>query len=421
MHDFHADPVLRELIETAPPSIDLTDRADLDQVTTTAERLLAHYPALHTLYALGVHMAERRDVMPVALRLASKLAKSKRIVSALEAPVHVSVVFAVYNEHHRILSRAAHAHGEDFLVRKVEQLAWLFGNREGFTWELLVVDDGCPNGSGALAERIAAKHEWQDRVRVLYLADAIEQGLGVAAGLTSTADSRKGGSILYGMWKAAQVEHERHVVVYTDADLSTHLGQTGLLVGPILSQDKAAAIGSRRRLTSVVIKRGMRNRRGKLFIYLWKRLIPVLGPIIDTQCGFKAVRADVVRQVVELVEEKGFAFDIELLARIAVRHEDGIEIVPIGWIDSEAESTTTDLQPYLDMIQSIAELYRKHLPRDPRADAFADFILSLDDAGWDALVDAVPDAIANREPAELTAYDGVSAADLAACIGRGVG
>jgi hypothetical protein len=48
------------------------------------------------------------------------------------------------------------------------------------------------------------------------------------------------------------------------------------------------AIGSRREPDSVVVKQGTRNDRGKLFIYLWKRMVPVLGDIIDTQCGFKA-------------------------------------------------------------------------------------------------------------------------------------
>ncbi|MCP3984272.1 MAG: hypothetical protein GY723_07775, partial [bacterium] len=41
------------------------------------------------------------------------------------------------------------------------------------------------------------------------------------------------------------------------------------------------------------------------------------------------------------VEERGFAFDIELLTRIELRRPGAIAVVPTVWIDSEAESTTT--------------------------------------------------------------------------------
>ena len=103
---------------------------------------------------------------------------------------------------------------------------------------------------------------------------------------------------------AAERDRSNHVVVFTDADLSTHLGQIGLLVAPIVQDGYDAAIGSRREPMSVVIKSGARNLRGKLFIYLWKRLIPKLSPIVDTQCGFKAFRADVARGIVEDTVEK---------------------------------------------------------------------------------------------------------------------
>ena len=65
------------------------------------------------------------------------------------------------------------------------------------------------------------------------------------------------GSIVYGMWNAAQQKKVKsQIVIYTDADLSTHLGQLMLLVESLLTQNKLAAIGSRRERNSVVIKKG---------------------------------------------------------------------------------------------------------------------------------------------------------------------
>ena len=154
-------------------------------------------------------------------------------------------------------------------------------------------------------------------------------------GLISTADSQKGGSIEYGMAVAAQDRSPNHVVVFTDADLSTHLGQLGNLIEPILRHGHDSAVGSRREPLSVVIKSGARNARGKLFIYLWKRLIPQLSPIIDTQCGFKAFRASVAEAIVRDTIEKRFAFDIELLLQTELARPGSIARVPIAWIDSK--------------------------------------------------------------------------------------
>ncbi len=410
MRDFERDFDLDEMLRSAPLEVDLTEAAHLAQVTAIAEGLLERYRDPEALAALDVDLAARRA--PAAVRLAAKVARSRRLVAALEPPVHVTVVFAVYREHRRILPRAQHPHGEDFLARKLEQLHWLFDGRRDIGWEMIVVDDGCPRGSGRIAERRVAELGAGDRVRVLFLADAIAERAPVAAALDTTEQSRKGGAILYGMWQAARAERERHAVVYTDADLSTHLGQTGLLLGPILTAGKAAAVGSRREPTSLAVKRGLRDRRGKLFIYLWKRLLPILGPVTDTQCGFKAFDAEVVRRVVGEVEERGFAFDIELLTRIELLRPGAIAVVPTVWIDSEAESTTTALEPYLAMLRSVVRLYRAHLPANAAA-AFAELIDSLDRAAWDRLVRNVPTEIADCEPADLAAFDGVSAADLA--------
>jgi hypothetical protein len=201
-------------------------------------------------------------------------------------------------------------------------------------------------------------------------------------------------------------------VVFTDADLSTHLGQLGNLIEPILRHGHDSAVGSRREPLSVVIKSGARNARGKLFIYLWKRLIPQLSPIIDTQCGFKAFRASVAEAIVRDTIEKRFAFDIELLLQTELARPGSIARVPIAWIDSEAASTTTELQPYLPMLQSIVLIAKRYLPRNEQATSFADLIESLDQESWARLASHVPADIADREAIELEGYDRITADDL---------
>lgn len=408
--------IVDETTAGAPSNLDLTSAGHLQAARDLADTLLAADPDVAALRSLEKRLVSAGDTKLLG-HLATKLALSRALVTTLPGPLHLSVVFAVYKEHQRILPATEVLGGEDFLVRKVEQLEWLAAGREDFGWDLTIVDDGCPEGSGDIAERLAAARGWSDRVQVLRLVNAIAKGLDVVRPLTDTSQSMKGGAVALGLWSAAQVERENHVVVFTDADLSTHLGQTGLLLEPILGQGREAAIGSRREPSSVVVKQGVRNTRGKLFIYLWKRVIGVLPDIVDTQCGFKGFRADVVRDIVTDLLEKKFAFDIEMLIKTRLRGGGGIERVPIAWIDSEVLSTTTDLQPYLPMLQSMVGMYRRYLEPDPTADAFAAFVEDLDETSWGRLLETIPAAIADGDPQEFGEFDGVTVDELRGAAG----
>ena len=244
----------------APEPIALADGDHLDWVRNAAETIEASGASRAELVALD---AAADPNVPIAVRLALKLAASRAAVRELREPAHLSVVLAVYKEHTRILRPDEHEHGEDFLRRKLDQLGWLFERTPWHTWDLTVVDDGCPERSGDLAQAVLNETPDVD-TRVLFLADAIEEGLPIIKGLTSTDDSRKGGSIRYGMWEASRHDRPNHVILFTDADLSTHLAQAGLLMDPIIREGRNAAIGSRRHPASVVLKEGSRNNRGKL-------------------------------------------------------------------------------------------------------------------------------------------------------------
>ena len=346
---------MNEFIAKSPTFVDLTNTDHLDLLRETVGEILAKYD-FDEIVSIEKDLLEKDDQSLVFILLAIKLAKSKLAVAAIKKDVFISVVFAVYKEHNRIKPKSEHEHGEDFLRRKVLQLEWLFEDAPNFKWELIVVDDGCPEGSGKIAEQIIDESNLRDKVKVLFLEKAIENNLPTTENLNDTSDSQKGGAIVYGMSEAVrQSKAENHIIIYTDADLSTHLGQAGLLIEPLLLEEKNAAIGSRREPESVVVKLGTRNDRGKLFIYLWKRLIPNLGDIIDTQCGFKAFRKEIVSKIIEDMIEKKFAFDIELLLKTELVEKNSVIKIPIAWIDSDLATTTTDLQPYLPMLQSIAK------------------------------------------------------------------
>src|SRR5213079_2527876 len=65
----------------------------------------------------------------------------------------------------------------------------------------------------------------------------------------------------------------------------------------------------------------------------------------DAQCGFKAVRADIARQLLPAIEDETWFFDTELLL-LAERNGLRIHEVPVTWID--------DLDSRVDLPSTIA-------------------------------------------------------------------
>ncbi len=385
--------------------IDLTDESQNKDVEFLANQLYSKSVSPEDLRNLENQIIKFKEKYSLIQHTAVKIAISKKILSDVKQKIHFTIVFAVYKENNRILTKDEHPNGEDFLIRKINQLENLTKKFPLISWDMIVVDDGCPENSGKIAEAILKKRYSSNNVKVLYLQDAIDKKLKIVDGLETTDDSRKGGSVEYGMWYAAEKNIENHIIIYTDADLSTHLGQIGLLAEPIIKDGKYAAIASRRENTSVVIKRSARNARGKLFIYLWKRMIRRLDYITDTQCGFKAFKAEVVKKIILNNFEKKFAFDIELLIKTDKLKRQSITKVPIAWIDSETESTTSELQPYVDMLKSIADMYFAYLPANSFSHFFAYFVKSLNQEKWDILINHVPEGILIKSAVHYDKYD----------------
>ena len=130
--------------------------------------------------------------------------------------------------------------------------------------------------------------------------------------------------------KAAWLASEAEVVAYMDVDLATDLRALLPLVAPLLSGHSDVAIGSR-------LARGARVARGpkrEVISRCYNLLIraTLRSGLSDAQCGFKAVRADVARDLVPLVADDAWFFDTELLT-LAERGGLRIHEVPVDWVD----------------------------------------------------------------------------------------
>jgi len=378
----------------AKNKIDLTNKEDIQSIYEMANGILKEYSNIDVMNTLEEKYAS--DKSSLAYNVAIKIAKSKLLLKNIDKKISLSVVFAIYNEQNRILDSSDHPNGENFIKNKIDQLNWLFEDVSDLVeWKMIIVGDGCPHNSGRIAQKIIEKSFKNYAIEVLFLEEAIKNNLPITKNIRSTKESQKGGSVIYGIWKASRDNNNsNHIIAYTDADLSIHLSQIGLLINEIVNNGVKVSIGSKREKRSILLKSPSRNLRGMFFISLWKQLLPNLTYLNDTQCPLKAYRADLVYDIIEENEESKFAFDIELLLRAQLYKNDEnkpmIKSRAIAVIDSEVESTTIALNPYLTMLKSIVKMYKKYLPFREDSEKVATFLNQLDEKGWDRLLDNIP-------------------------------
>jgi glycosyltransferase involved in cell wall biosynthesis len=134
------------------------------------------------------------------------------------------------------------------------------------------------------------------------------------------------GGALNQVWAASDAD----VLAYLDVDLSTDLAALLPLVSSLVSGHSDVAIGSRLARGARVVRGPRRETISRCYNLLLRAALRVR--FSDAQCGFKAVRADVARELLPLVRDTGWFFDTELLV-LAERAGLRIHEVPVDWTD----------------------------------------------------------------------------------------
>ncbi|WP_432504401.1 glycosyltransferase [Kineococcus arenarius] len=146
-------------------------------------------------------------------------------------------------------------------------------------------------------------------------------------GVRSVRMEQKGrGRALKHVWSTSDAA----VLAYMDVDLSTDLAALLPLVAGLVSGHSDVAIGSRLARSSNVVRGAKREIISRCYNLLLHGTLRVR--FSDAQCGFKAIRADVARTVLPLVEDTGWFFDTELLV-LAERSGLRIQEIPVDWVD----------------------------------------------------------------------------------------
>ncbi|MET7619740.1 glycosyltransferase [Streptomyces sp. NPDC005408] len=145
-------------------------------------------------------------------------------------------------------------------------------------------------------------------------------------------------------------------VGFVDADNATPIGTLDRVMA-LLSEGYAAVIASRRAPGAryEIEQPALRKCGGWMFRRLAQLTLP---DIADTQCGFKFFDGPLAREVVSGCHIDGFAFDVELLARLS-RNGRAIVEVPVAWSDVPGSTFSARR----DGLRSMADLLRISLSR----------------------------------------------------------
>ena len=178
------------------------------------------------------------------------------------------------------------------------------------TFDLLIVDDNSPDGTGEIVDRLVAQRP--DRISVLHRSE--KEGIGPA--------------YLAGFRRA--LDQDVPAIVTMDADFSHDPADLPRLLGALANAD--IALGSRYTAGGGTagwpLHRRLISRWGGIYAQ-W-----VLGVHVrDLTSGFKAYRGEVVELLVrEGVRSDGYGFQIETVYR-ALRHRFRVVEVPINFHD----------------------------------------------------------------------------------------
>ncbi len=199
---------------------------------------------------------------------------------------------------------------ESVLARSVGLVHAYLSDGFPFSWRITIADNASTDRTWAVARELA---DHLDGVMALRL-------------------DRKGRGLAL---RTAWARSDAAVVAYMDVDLSTGLDAFLPLVAPLVSGHSDLAIGSRL-AASAHVARGPRR---ELISRSYNRILRTVfaSKVRDAQCGFKAVRADIARQLLPEVQDDGWFFDTELLL---LADHNGLRIheLPVDWIDDPDSS-----------------------------------------------------------------------------------
>ena len=388
---------LNQLIAQAKTDFDLTEIDNQESLYVLTEKLLS-LPESNSDTLLD---AAREPDAPLEFRLAVMLVRSRQNILRFKRPLKIAIVFAMWGEQNRLLPKSdTNPNGEDCLRIKLAQLSWATAGTP-VTWRVYAVDDGCPYGSGTIAQEIVNADQWGQNVKVLFLDQAVPSDTGPLKALKSVDDSRKAGAVILGSQQA--ISDGMDAVIYTDADSSVHLGQIGLLLRPYIEDGYRVVLGNRKHPDAVLVKQ---EGRWGIGIKVLRHMQRMVGQaifsrnILDTQAAFKLYESNLLQKIISNPTVFDFSFDTDwLLAAISM--DEALTTVPFAFIDSFAESASITQGPmttWVSLLKGLLQAVRRHGVDHNKAMARVLDKEIQSSADLDAIIHHLPPELADAKP-----------------------
>jgi len=244
----------------------------------------------------------------------------------LEEKFSVSIILPLYNEYQRLVT----------LFDEIEK----FSYEKSFDIEFIIVNDGSNDGSEELLQKITSEKE-NKNLNIKIISYQKNQGKGFAI-------------------KKGVLSSTKEWILTTDVDLSVSFNQLiEWFKIHISKNNNYAYFGSRELKNSKVIGKKYRIIIGQIF-NLFVRFIlgKKITNIKDTQCGFKLYHKNYTEKIFNLLSEKGFVHDVEILILLYLNNINVIEL-PIKWVHKEGSKVNL-LKDSISMLFALIKLKIKY-------------------------------------------------------------
>jgi 4-amino-4-deoxy-L-arabinose transferase-like glycosyltransferase len=233
----------------------------------------------------------------------------------------IDIVIPVYNE-------------ERALPESIAKLdAYLEANFP-YTYRISIADNGSIDDTWEVAQTLESVYP---SVRAVHL------------------DKKGRGCALKYIWNNSDAD----VLAYMDVDLSTDLSALAPMITPLVNGEAAIGIGSRLQKDSKVTRGFKREAISRCYNYILRAALRFKSS--DAQCGFKAIRADVAKELLPETADNAWFFDTELLAR-AERKGLHVHEVPVTWHE-DTDSRVKLVKTAADDLRGVLRLRREFSTR----------------------------------------------------------
>ncbi len=198
--------------------------------------------------------------------------------------------------------------------------------------DILIIDDGSPDGTGKLADKLAKKDR---RVKVLHRSGKLGLGTAVIAGFRYALENNYG------------------LVITIDADLSHDPSNIPRMLS--LMNEYDLVIGSRYVRDGGMVNWSIRRLLISLFAnYMLKKILKI--DQADCSGGFKCYTAELLRKIqVDRIISKGYVFYVEILYR-ALRVGARVKEIPIIFVNRDKGQSKLGLNEVVGYAVNIFKL-----------------------------------------------------------------